>query len=88
MLESTSPTIPTNTITVTNLEAVHFEKETMLKLKALTETFGDVYYFAPIKTFYRVFVVYHSTFDAQRAKALLHNTAFESTTIRVYFGQV
>ncbi|KAF9336510.1 carbohydrate-binding module 1 protein [Podila minutissima] len=87
MLESTSPTIPTNTITVTNLEAVHFEKETMLKLKALAETFGDVYYFAPIKTFYRVFVVYHSTFDAQRAKALLHNTAFEGTTIRVYFGQ-
>ncbi|KAF9023308.1 carbohydrate-binding module 1 protein [Haplosporangium bisporale] len=87
MPESTSPTIPTNTLTVTNLEAVHFEKETMLKLKALVETFGNVYYFAPIKSFYRVFVVYHSTFDAQRAKALLHNTAFEGTTIRVYFGQ-
>ncbi|KAF9109714.1 carbohydrate-binding module 1 protein [Mortierella sp. AM989] len=87
MPESTSPTLPTNTITITNLEAVHFEKETMLKLKAKAETFGEVYYFAPIKSFYRVFVVYHSTFDAQRAKALLHNTAFEDTTIRVYFGQ-
>ncbi|KAF9361151.1 carbohydrate-binding module 1 protein [Mortierella sp. AD094] len=87
MPESTSPTLATNTLIVTNLEAVHFEKETMLKLKAKVESFGEVYYFAPIKSFYRVFVVYHSTFDAQRAKALLHNTAFEDVTIRVYFGQ-
>ncbi|KAF9913918.1 carbohydrate-binding module 1 protein [Lobosporangium transversale] len=82
-----TPTLPTNTLMVTNLEAPHFEKETMLKLKAKVEEFGEVYYFAPIKSFYRVFVVYHSTFDAQRAKALLHNTTFEGTTIRVYFGQ-
>ncbi|KAF9194867.1 carbohydrate-binding module 1 protein [Haplosporangium sp. Z 767] len=87
MSGATTPTVPTNTIIVTNLEAPHFEKETMLKLKARVETFGKVYYFAPIKSFYRVFVVYHSTFDAQRAKGLLHNTAFEDTTIRVYFGQ-
>ncbi|KAG0053961.1 carbohydrate-binding module 1 protein [Gryganskiella cystojenkinii] len=87
MPEATSPTIATNTLTVTNLEADHFEKETMLKLKAKAESFGDVYYFAPIKSFYRVFVVYRSTFDAQRAKATLHNTEFEGTTLRVYFGQ-
>ncbi|KAF9975273.1 carbohydrate-binding module 1 protein [Modicella reniformis] len=87
MPEATTPTIPTNTITITNLEAGHFAKEIMLRLKAKAEDFGQVYYFAPIKSFYRVFVVYHSTFDAQRAKALLHNTSFEGTTIRVYFGQ-
>ncbi|KAG0324581.1 hypothetical protein BGZ99_001645 [Dissophora globulifera] len=87
MPESTSPTLPTNTIIVTNLEAVHFEKDTMLRLKAKVETFGDVYYFAPIKSFYRVFVVYRSTFDAQQAKAVLHNTAFEGTSLRVYIGQ-
>lgn len=73
---------------VTNLEAVHFEKETMLRLKAMAESFGQVYYFAPIKSFYRVFVVYHSTLDARRAKADLHDTQFEGTTLRVYFGQV
>jgi len=88
MPEATTPTIPTNTIIVTNLEAPDFEKEVMLQLKAKAEQFGEVYYFAPIKSFYRVFVVYHSAFDAQRAKALLHNTTFEGTTIRVYFGQV
>ncbi|KAF8979814.1 carbohydrate-binding module 1 protein [Entomortierella lignicola] len=87
MPEPASPTLVTNTLTITNLEAVHFEKETMLKLKAKAESFGEVYYFAPIKSFYRVFVVYHSTFDAQRAKEQLHNTAFEGTTIRVYYGQ-
>ncbi|KAG0209005.1 carbohydrate-binding module 1 protein [Mortierella sp. GBA30] len=87
MPESTSPTVATNTLTVTNLEAVHFEKETMLKLKTIAESFGEVYYFAPIKSFYRVFVVFHSTMDAQRAKVQLHNTAFEDTTLRVYFGQ-
>ncbi|KAF9936700.1 carbohydrate-binding module 1 protein [Mortierella alpina] len=87
MAEATTPTLPTNTITITNLEAPHFEKDIMLKLKASAESFGEVYYFAPIKSFYRVFVVYHSTFDAQRAKAQLHNTPFEDTTLRVYFGQ-
>ncbi|CAO3571497.1 unnamed protein product [Mortierella alpina] len=87
MPEATTPTLPTNTITITNLEAPHFEKDIMLKLKASAESFGEVYYFAPIKSFYRVFVVYHSTFDAQRAKAQLHNTPFEDTTLRVYFGQ-
>ena len=88
MPESTTPTLPTNTIMVTNLEAEHFEKETMLALKAKAEAFGSVYYYAPIKSFYRVFIVYHSTADAERAKAQMHNTSFEGTTLRVYFGQV
>lgn len=88
MPESTSPILPTNTLIITNLEVPHFEKETMLKLKTTAESFGDIFYFAPIKSFYRVFVVYKATFDAQRAKAALHNTTFEGSTIRVYFGQV
>ncbi|KAI1307049.1 carbohydrate-binding module 1 protein [Mortierella claussenii] len=87
MPEPPSPTLPTNTLIITNLEVAHFEKDVMLKLKAKAESFGDVYYFAPIKSFYRVFVVYYSTFDAQRAKELLHNTAFEDINVRVYFGQ-
>ncbi|KAF9539732.1 hypothetical protein EC957_005106 [Mortierella hygrophila] len=87
MPEPTSPILPTNTLIITNLEVPHFEKETMLKLKAKAETFGDIFYFAPIRSFYRVFVVYKATFDAQRAKAALHNTTFEGSTILVYFGQ-
>src|ERR1700743_1341695 len=51
MPESTSPTLPTNTLIITNLEVPHFEKETMLKLKAKAEFFGDIFYFAPIKSF-------------------------------------
>ncbi|KAG0217551.1 carbohydrate-binding module 1 protein [Mortierella sp. GBA43] len=85
--EAPTPTIATNTITITNLQGPHFEKDVMLKLKAKAEEHGEVYYFAPIKSFYRVFVVYHSTFDAQRAKGVLHNSTFEDTTIRVYYGQ-
>jgi hypothetical protein len=87
MPESTSPTLPTNTIIITNLEVPHFEMETMLKLKEKAESFGEVFYFAPIKSFYRVFVVYKATADAQRAKSELHNTTFEGSTVRVYFGQ-
>ncbi|KAG0272446.1 carbohydrate-binding module 1 protein [Linnemannia exigua] len=82
MPESTTPTLPTNTLIITNLEVPHFEKETMLNLKAMAESFGNVFYFAPIKSFYRVFVVYKATADAQKAKAELHNTTFEGSTIR------
>ncbi|KAG0369228.1 carbohydrate-binding module 1 protein [Gamsiella multidivaricata] len=89
MSESTSPSpsLPTNTLIVTNLDAPHFEKETMLRLKTKAESFGEVYYFAPIKSFYRVFIVYNSTADAQQAKAQLHTTEFEGAILRVYFGQ-
>ncbi|KAG0006921.1 hypothetical protein BGZ65_001761 [Modicella reniformis] len=85
---TTSPTVPTNTLTITNLENHHFEQTSFLaNLRAQTETFGKVCFFSPIKSFHRVFVVYHSVFDAQRAKALLHNIRFQDTTLRVYFGQ-
>ncbi|KAF9408153.1 hypothetical protein BGZ94_002430 [Podila epigama] len=88
MSGTTTPSVPTNTITITNLEAHHFEAEPLAKLRTLVDTFGPVHFFSPIKSFHRVFVVYKSEFDAQRAKTLLHNTAFDSSTIiRVYFGQ-
>ncbi|KAF9432861.1 carbohydrate-binding module 1 protein [Entomortierella beljakovae] len=87
MSEPSTPTEPTNTLIITNFEVKHFEEETMLLLKEKAEAFGQVYYFAPIKSFYRVFVVYHSTSDAQQAKASLHNTTFDDVSIRVYFGQ-
>ncbi|KAF9361851.1 hypothetical protein BGX26_011075 [Mortierella sp. AD094] len=84
---TSSPTAPSNTLTFTNLENHHFDQPFLLKLRAQTETFGQVCFFSPIKTFHRVFVVYHSVFDAQRAKSLLHNTRFQDATLRVYFGQ-
>ncbi|KAG0361936.1 hypothetical protein BGZ54_008852 [Gamsiella multidivaricata] len=84
---ASSPTVPTNTITITNLENHHFEPTLLLALRTQTEAFGQVCYFSPIKSFHRVFVVYHSVFDAQKAKAFLHSTRFEDTTLRVYFGQ-
>ncbi|KAF9186121.1 hypothetical protein BGZ51_002246 [Haplosporangium sp. Z 767] len=88
MIDSvSSPTVPTNTLTFTNLENSHFDEAPLLRLRALAETFGKVCFFSPIKTFHRIFVVYHTVFDAQRAKTLLHNTRFEGTTLRVYFGQ-
>ncbi|KAF9388454.1 hypothetical protein BGX21_000301 [Mortierella sp. AD011] len=87
MTSSFEPTAPSNTLTFTNLENHHFDPSFLLKLRAQTETFGQVCYFSPIKTFHRVFVVYHSVLDAQRAKSLLHNSRFEDATLRVYFGQ-
>ncbi|KAG0241553.1 Calcipressin-domain-containing protein [Mortierella sp. GBAus27b] len=88
MVEATSsPTLPTNTLTLTNLDNHHFEQPFLASLRAHTESFGQVCFFSPIKSFHRVFVVYHSVFDAQRAKALLHNSCFQGTTLRVYFGQ-
>ncbi|KAF9434371.1 hypothetical protein BGZ76_008130 [Entomortierella beljakovae] len=83
-----TPTMPTNTLIFTDFENHHFEETFLLKLRAQTETFGSVCFFSPIKTFHRIFVVYHDVFDAQRAKAILHNTRFQQElTLRVYFGQ-
>ncbi|KAF9580461.1 hypothetical protein BGW38_002893 [Lunasporangiospora selenospora] len=87
MIAAASPSVPSNTLTITNLENEHFEQQPLATLRARVEAFGQVCYFSPIKTFHRVFVVYDSVFDAQRAKALLHNTQLEGTTLRVYFGQ-
>ncbi|KAI1321648.1 hypothetical protein EDD11_003128 [Mortierella claussenii] len=86
---STSPTVPTNTLTITDLDNHHFDEQStfLSSLRAQTELFGQVCFFSPIKSFHRVFVVYQSVFDAQRAKALLHNTRFQGITLRVYFGQ-
>ncbi|KAF9975612.1 carbohydrate-binding module 1 protein [Actinomortierella ambigua] len=88
MPEATSPSVPTNTIIITHLETSHMENTDFIaRLRQKSDEFGKVLYFAPIKSFLRVFVVYESTFDAQRAKALMHNTAFEDANLRVYFGQ-
>lgn len=86
-----SPTVPTNTLTITNLEPRHFEDtnhESLARLRTLAESFGQVCFFSPLRSFLRVFVVYSSVEDAQCAKSLLHNTKFyDGTILRVYFGQ-
>ncbi|KAG0260650.1 hypothetical protein BG011_001713 [Mortierella polycephala] len=88
MLDSvSSPTMPTNTLTFTNLENSHFDEAPLLRLRAQAESFGKICFFSPIKTFHRIFVVYHTVFDAQRAKTHFHNTRFDGITLRVYFGQ-
>jgi len=87
-----SAAIPSNTLTMTNFEPSHFDNTEFLnQLRAKTASYGPIC-FSPIRTFRRIFVVYESTFDAQRAKASLHNTVFEDsitkarTPLRVYFG--
>ncbi|KAG0033326.1 hypothetical protein BGZ82_006141 [Podila clonocystis] len=87
MINATTPTLPTNTLTITNLPTDLFEAAPIARLRAQVAALGQVHFFSPIKSFHRVFVVYESVIDAQRAKSLLHNTAFEGTTIRVYYGQ-
>ncbi|KAG0329899.1 carbohydrate-binding module 1 protein [Dissophora globulifera] len=84
--------VSTNTLTITNLEAHHFDPTLLLALRTHTEAFGPVCFFSPIKSFHRVFVVYGSTEHAELAKVKLHNTRFfldtnAATTLRVYFGQ-
>ncbi|KAG0056697.1 hypothetical protein BGZ83_003940 [Gryganskiella cystojenkinii] len=83
-----SAAIPSNTLTLTNLEHHHFDSPEVLDaLRVRTAAFGPICFFSPIRTFRRIFVVYESTFDAQRAKAVLHNTPLDATTnLRVYFG--
>ncbi|KAF9933264.1 hypothetical protein FBU30_006032 [Linnemannia zychae] len=86
----TTPTAPTNTLTITNLENCHFEQSTLDILRAQAEAFGPVCFFSPIKSFHRIFVVYHSIDHAQQAKLALHNNntcLADGTVLRVYFGQ-
>ncbi|KAF9904455.1 hypothetical protein EC991_002673 [Linnemannia zychae] len=85
-----TPTTPTNTLTITNLESTHFEQQTLDILRAQADQFGSVCFFSPIKSFYRIFVVYHSIEHAQAAKLALHNNKnvlADGTVLRVYFGQ-
>ncbi|KAF9093830.1 hypothetical protein BGX29_008054 [Mortierella sp. GBA35] len=87
---ATTPATPTNTLTITNLENIHFEQSTLDILRAQADAFGSVCFFSPIKSFYRIFVVYHSIDDAAAAKAKLHNNSTilkDGTVLRVYFGQ-
>ncbi|GJJ68727.1 hypothetical protein EMPS_01073 [Entomortierella parvispora] len=88
-----SAAIPSNTLTLTNFEPSHFDNaDFMNELRAKAASYGPICFFSPIRTFRRIFVVYESTFDAQRAKASLHNTLFVDsvtktrTPLRVYFG--
>lgn len=83
---ATAP-VPTNTITITNLHSSHFEEAPLQALRTQADSFGQVCFFSPIKSFKRIFVVYHTTEDAIKAKSL-HSTRFQGTTLRVYFGQV
>ncbi|KAF9556148.1 hypothetical protein EC968_008431 [Mortierella alpina] len=82
---ATAP-VPTNTITITNLHSCHFEEAPLQALRAQADSFGQVCFFSPIKSFKRIFVVYHTTEDAIKAKTL-HSTHFQGTILRVYFGQ-
>ena len=82
---ATAP-VPTNTITITNLHSSHFEEAPLQALRTQADSFGQVCFFSPIKSFKRIFVVYHTTEDAIKAKSL-HSTRFQGTTLRVYFGQ-
>ncbi|KAF9140187.1 hypothetical protein BG015_001759 [Linnemannia schmuckeri] len=85
-----APAAPTNTLTITNLESHHFEPSTLSLLRAHAESFGKVCFFSPIKSFYRIFVVYHSIEHSQAARLALHNNSSimeDGTVLRVYFGQ-
>ncbi|KAF9129869.1 hypothetical protein BGW39_003761 [Mortierella sp. 14UC] len=86
----TTPATPTNTLTITNLEASHFDQQTLDTLRAQADCFGSVCFFSPIKSFHRIFVVYHSIEHAQAARLALHNNKSilaDGTVLRVYFGQ-
>jgi hypothetical protein len=90
MTSTPTPAVPTNTLTITNLESSHFEQQTLDTLRAQADQFGPVCFFSPIKSFYRIFVVYHSIEHAQAAKLALHNNKgilVDGTVLRVYFGQ-
>ncbi|KAF8944801.1 carbohydrate-binding module 1 protein [Haplosporangium gracile] len=86
----TTPAAPTNTLTLTNLESHHFEPSILSTLRTHTESFGKVCFFSPIKSFHRIFVVYHSIEHSQAARLDLHNNSSileDGTVLRVYFGQ-
>ncbi|KAG0284114.1 hypothetical protein BGZ96_011527 [Linnemannia gamsii] len=86
----TTPAAPTNTLTLTNLEAHHFEQPTLDILRTQAESFGKVCFFSPIKSFHRIFVVYHSIDHSQAARSALHNNKSllaDGTVLRAYFGQ-
>ncbi|KAG9061817.1 hypothetical protein KI688_006968 [Linnemannia hyalina] len=81
---------PTNTLILTNLESHHFSPSTLATLRTQAESFGKVCFYSPIKSFHRIFVVYHSIDHSQSARLALHSNSTileDGTVLRVYFGQ-
>ncbi|KAH9842473.1 Calcipressin [Rhodofomes roseus] len=58
----------TNTLVITQLPATFFEPVVLDALRHHFATYGPVYAWAPLKSFYRIIIVYHSEDDAEHAK--------------------
>ena len=58
----------TNTLVITQLPETFFEAVVLDALRDHFTTYGPVYAWAPLRSFYRIIVVYHSEDDAEHAK--------------------
>ncbi|KAH9930832.1 Calcipressin-domain-containing protein [Fomitopsis serialis] len=58
----------TNTLVITQLPATFFEPVVLEALQHHFATYGPIYAWAPLKSFYRIILVYRSEDDAEHAK--------------------
>lgn len=58
----------TNTLVITQLPAAFFAPVVLDALRDHFATYGPIYAWAPLRSFYRIIVVYHSEDDAEHAK--------------------
>ncbi|CAG8733884.1 4852_t:CDS:1, partial [Acaulospora morrowiae] len=76
----------TNTLILTELSREVFLPENLAGLQKQLEQYGPTHKFVPIKSFYRILVVFFQTSDAIIAKAQVDRITFLNNTVRAYFG--
>ena len=83
-----TPSPPSNTLLITNLnDPAIFTAPFLQQLRTLLSEEAPLHSFAPLKSFRRVVVSFHTTADATAVRAALDGATLLGHRVRVYFGE-
>ncbi|KAL8774374.1 MAG: hypothetical protein Q9209_001125 [Squamulea sp. 1 TL-2023] len=86
----TSPSPPSNTLLITNLlDDAIFHPTSLLQIRTLISNHTPLHSFAPLKSFRRIIVSFHTISDAITVHNLLDDVPImgSSSRARIYFGE-
>lgn len=78
-----SVTARTNSLVITGLPPAFFHPNALEALRSVFEGFGEVYAWAPIRSFSRVLIVYYNEDDAESAKSGADGLHIDATSGRL-----
>lgn len=82
------PSPPTNTLLITNLQSLDiFTSSVLENISRAINEHATIHTFAPLKSFRRIVVSFHSVDDAVAIRQVLDGESVLGCRVRVYFGQ-